>query len=400
MTIVGISIVALVVCLVGCQRCLALKNEGEDGGLSSKLLSKEDLKAAKAVAATKSRFGQLNADGIIIPFQYLVFKKHIASGSFGRVIEGSLQGIDGKVAIKELNDTVPIAALKNEVSLLAHLQHPHIMTFHGLASSSATRNTFQSEQWYIVSEYCPATLEQIFVLTTFTASDFVTFASQICDAFHFLHLVKHIAHRDLKPSNLLVTSTGVLKVADLGLAKTCQGNMAHTAELGTASFMAPELMDGHNVSIDPFAADRYALGLVFWCMWTCKRDPFSKLANFAQVVNAVSAGERPEFEESHLKQIPDTFHALIQQLWGEDTAARPSLESVLAIIEAVSFDANPSSIVLNGSTANDTVEAGRKGSGPEMLPRAQVLGEDVSWREQWDGSVGQKLVFNSPVMGM
>jgi serine/threonine protein kinase len=92
------------------------------------------------------------------------------------------------------------------------------------------------------------------VLTSFTASEFVDYATQLATALQFLHLVKNIAHRDLKPSNLLVTSTGVLKVADLGLAKMCHAQKAHTAELGTAAYMAPELMDGTRVSIDPFKA--------------------------------------------------------------------------------------------------------------------------------------------------
>jgi hypothetical protein len=56
--------------------------------------------------------------------------------------------------------------------------------------------------------------------------------------------------------------------------------------------MAPELMNESNKIIDPFRADVYALGIVMWCMWTCSRDPFPKLHNFAQVINAVSSGKR------------------------------------------------------------------------------------------------------------
>jgi serine/threonine-protein kinase len=67
---------------------------------------------------------------------------------------------------------------------------------------------------------------------------------------------------NLQPSNLLVTADGNLRVADLGLAKLCHDQKAHTAHVGTAAFMAPELMDGTNIDIDPFQADLYALGAV------------------------------------------------------------------------------------------------------------------------------------------
>jgi serine/threonine protein kinase len=156
------------------------------------------------MASTKRAFGELNSDGIIIPADQLIFDKHIASGSFGRVVQGTIKGTDTKVAIKQLNDDVGSTELKNEVTLLAHLQHPHILVFHGLASSDYTRDMFMARQWYIITEYCPATLEQIFMLTEFTAGDFIHFSLQMCEAMQFLHHVKRIAHRDLKVSGLLI----------------------------------------------------------------------------------------------------------------------------------------------------------------------------------------------------
>jgi hypothetical protein len=69
------------------------------------LLETSEQKAA-AITSTRLTFGALDAGGILIPFQDLIFLKPVATGSFGRVIEGKLRGSDERVAIKELNDTV------------------------------------------------------------------------------------------------------------------------------------------------------------------------------------------------------------------------------------------------------------------------------------------------------
>ena len=84
-----------------------------------------------------------------------------------------------------------------------------------------------------------------------------------------------IVHRDLKPSNILLTSEGVPKVADFGLAKLLGGDSGRTLSgqvVGTPSYMAPEQAGGHSRDVGP-TADVYALGAILYEALT-GRPPF------------------------------------------------------------------------------------------------------------------------------
>lgn len=71
-----------------------------------------------------------------------------------------------------------------------------------------------------------------------------------------------IVHRDLKPANLLLNRKGVLKIADLGLAKE-DGAAALTREkvmVGSPAYMSPESLTP-GVTVD-FRCDLYSLGVI------------------------------------------------------------------------------------------------------------------------------------------
>ena len=109
---------------------------------------------------------------------------------------------------------------------------------------------------------------------------------QAADALQYAH--DHgTLHRDIKPSNLLLDASGIVWVADFGLAQTDdEAGLTQTGELvGTLRYMAPERFEGQCDS----RSDVYGLGLSLY-----------ELATF-----------RPAFSAS-------SRHRLIQQVTQED----------------------------------------------------------------------------------
>ena len=81
-----------------------------------------------------------------------------------------------------------------------------------------------------------------------------------------------IVHRDLKPSNLLLTASGVLKIADFGVAHVIDSSWTRSGTVvGTYGYLAPEQLQGQPAQA---STDLYALGAVLYEM-VCGRPPFS-----------------------------------------------------------------------------------------------------------------------------
>merc|ERR1712098_469103 len=98
------------------------------------------------------------------------------------------------------------------------------------------------------------------------------FTSQIVRGLDYLHR-KACIHRDIKPSNILITSIGVIKIADFGSSKFLNDrstfNATHATTIkGTIMYLAPEVIQRCEYRKE---CDIWSLGSVIFEMMTNKR---------------------------------------------------------------------------------------------------------------------------------
>jgi serine/threonine-protein kinase len=117
---------------------------------------------------------------------------------------------------------------------------------------------------------------------------------EVCQALRHAHR-RGIIHRDIKPENIMLTQEGVVKVADLGLAKRTATdnsvNLTHAGSiLGTPYYMAPE--QAKDFSKVDRRSDIYSLGVTFYRMVTGK-VPFEGRSPIEVMIKAIDGRKVP-----------------------------------------------------------------------------------------------------------
>jgi serine/threonine-protein kinase len=182
----------------------------------------------------------------------------LGNGGFGAVYLARDTWIDKDVAVKVPHkQNLNFSELLREPRLLAALDHPNIV--------SITTAEKQENVFFIVMEYVEGhTLDDVITerngLEPKVALDY---ALQIGLAVDHAHR-QGVIHRDLRPPNVLVSDTGVLKVADFGTSRFLEIAAHDTTVIGSPAYMAPEQFDGKTV----FASDLYSLGVMMYQMLT------------------------------------------------------------------------------------------------------------------------------------
>jgi serine/threonine-protein kinase len=154
-----------------------------------------------------------------------------------------------------------------EAEAVAQLQHPNIVQIHHIGQADGLP-FFELE--YVDGGSLDTRLDGTPWKPRQGAALVLSLARGVADAH------RHgIVHRDLKPANILMTTDGVPKIADLGLAKSLSKDTGLTRTdsiMGSPGYMAPEQAEGKTKQVGPLA-DVYALGAILYELLT-GRPPF------------------------------------------------------------------------------------------------------------------------------
>jgi serine/threonine-protein kinase len=197
----------------------------------------------------------------------------LGAGAMAIVYKARQLSLDRTVAIKVLpkrftENAEYVERFYREGQAAAKFNHNNIVQAYDVGEAGGYH--------YFVMEYVEGKTiyEDIAAGQIFPEEEALDIVIQVARALEHAHN-RGLIHRDVKPKNIIIDSSGVVKLADMGLAReTTDIETAQTEEgkaYGTPYYIAPEQIRG-KIDIDG-RADIYGLGATFYHMVT-GRVPF------------------------------------------------------------------------------------------------------------------------------
>src|SRR5262249_5207355 len=141
-----------------------------------------------------------------------------------------------------LADATARDRFRREAHVLSRLSHPGVATIFDFDT--------QDRVDFLVMEYVPGgTLQSKLEAGQLGLDELLRLGAEIGDALETAHRLGFL-HRDLKPANVVLTSSGMPKILDFGLAGLLHASWTATeltrsgAVFGSLPYMAPEQLRG------------------------------------------------------------------------------------------------------------------------------------------------------------
>jgi len=288
-------------------------------------------------------------------------KKMLGAGGMGAVCLARQVSLDRDVALKILpaqfaSNPELLARFTREALSAAQLSHHNIVAVHDVGSEDDVH--FISME-FVRGETLGGMVKKDGKLDAESAAGYVLQAARGLKYAHD----RGIIHRDIKPDNLMVNDQGIVKIADMGLAKMGKGNeaagnaatkadigmsptrpgsaadlaildenltMADVA-MGTPAYMAPEQAKDA-AGVGP-AADQYSLGCTLYYLLAAKA-PFS--GTTVHEIISKHQMEPPPPLDAHVRGVPNELKHVINKMMAKNAKDRyPSMSEAVRELEAI-----------------------------------------------------------------
>lgn len=306
-------------------------------------------------------------------------KKKLGQGGMGAVYLAVDSQLKRQVALKILprekaSNPQLVKRFKAEAQNASQLTHENIVAVYGAGEADG--------YLYIALEFVDGIdvhdlVERRGVLPVKRSIDII---KQVCRALQHA-LDQGIVHRDIKPANLLIRRDGVVKLADMGLARavdetTETGLTRAGTTVGTVDYMSPE--QARNSKAADVRSDIYSLGCTWYHMLT-GTPPYAE-GSLTNKLNAHANRPPPDARDKN-PAVPEGVVAVMQRMMAKTPNERyqtpgeliKDLEGALVnrdavsrkILEAIDDESGYRDAAANDSRSGDQDESGSR---PVNLP--------------------------------
>ena len=297
-------------------------------------------------------------------FEKYHVEKLLAKGGMGAVYLVRHEVLDTRFALKVL---FPHVAAQNsdfverfirEAKLSSKIRHQNLIIVHDAGCNADTG------LYYLVMDYVPnGTLRDKLAFSgRILPCGVLNIIRQIAEALRVAHNCGTI-HRDIKPENIMFDEDGNARLADLGIAKSINGDTMLTmaaAVMGTPSYMSPEQAKDSG-KIDE-RADVYSLGVVLYEM-LAGHCPFSGSTPLEILSKVISDEKAPNIEDK-CPDLPPGMASLVHDMIEKDQDRRiATIDILLSRIAAIEGDS---------AAPNDLQVTNVSGGGTEKTKAVRV----------------------------